>query len=422
MAETTRVGARGWRRSVSLAALAQLLSVMGFSCLYSFLPLYIQTLGVGSRSEAAVWAGVMLFASSFAVALCSPFWGAVADRHGAKLMVERAMFGGAVVIGATSLVTRVEALLVLFILQGCLTGINTAIATLVAGVAPRDRLGSALGACQTAVYVGSSVGPLLGGLLADSFSYRTSIRAGASLLLAAGLVVFLGVAERRRAEVAASRPPLLAGLRPALSSRPLLLILALIFIGQFASQAVSPVLPLFVQELVGTTDRLATLVGLALAVAGVAAALGAVALGRAADRAGHRRVLGWAMLGGALAAAPQAVVRSFAPLLVLRGVSGFFQGGLATNTSAAIGLLVPPERRGAAFGVSGSAFSLGNALGPLLGGLLAAAAGPRAVIGTSAAALGCGWLVVRALGSQQFGGESDRRGARAESPAGRGLE
>ena len=91
--------------------------------------------------------------------------------------------------------------------------------------------------------------------------------------------------------------------------------------------------------------------------------------------------------------------------------------GLATSTSAAIGQLVPPERRGAAFGVSGSAFSLGNALGPLVGGLLAAAAGPRAVLGLSAAALALGWLIVRALMGQRVEGRGPRgegREARAE--------
>ena len=406
-------GAPGWRRGVWLAALAQLLSVMGFSCFYSFLPLYIQTLGVESRAAAAVWAGVMLFASSFAVAIFSPIWGAVADRHGAKLMVERAMFGGALVIGSTSLVGRVEWLLALFVLQGCLTGINTAIATLVAGIVPRDRLGSSLGVCQTAVYVGTSVGPLLGGLLADTFSYAVSIRTGASLLFVAGLVVLFGVAERRRAQPpAGNRPHLLAGLRPALSSRPLLLLIALVFLGQFAAQSVSPVMPLFVQELVGDTDRLATLVGVTLAASGVLAAVGALALGRLADRVGQQRILAWAMLGGALSVALQALTRSFAPLVAFRGGSGFFAGGLATSTSAAIGQLVPPERRGAAFGVSGSAFSLGNALGPLLGGLLAAAAGPRAVLALSAAALALGWLIVRALmGQRAVGREGVERGS-----------
>ncbi|HEX5504644.1 MAG TPA: MFS transporter, partial [Thermomicrobiales bacterium] len=204
-------------------------------------------------------------------------------------------------------------------------------------------------------------------------------------------------APARAPAPAGARPGLLTGLRPALASRPLLLVIALIFLVQFATQMIGPVLPIFVQQLVGPGGRVATLTGLALAAGGVAAALSAVALGRVADRLGHHRILAWATLGGALATAPQALVGAFAPFLALRAAAGLFAGGLTTSTSAAIGLLTTPGRRGAAFGVAGSAFSLGNALGPLLGGLLTAAAGPRAPFAAAAVALALGWLVVRAL-------------------------
>jgi predicted MFS family arabinose efflux permease len=63
--------------------------------------------------------------------------------------------------------------------------------------------------------------------------------------------------------------------------------------------------------------------------------------------------------------------------------------------------LAPAASRGAAFGVSGSAFSLGNAFGPLLGGLLAAAVGPRFVIGLAAVVLSLGWWLVYQIGQAQ---------------------
>src|SRR6478672_11296801 len=94
-------GAPGWRRGVAVAVAAQLLSVLGFSCAVSFLPLYIQTLGVDSPTEAAV-------------------------------------------CGLASYAGRVEWLLALFLLLGCFTGVNTAIATLVSSLAPRDRLGMSI--------------------------------------------------------------------------------------------------------------------------------------------------------------------------------------------------------------------------------------------------------------------------------------
>jgi MFS family permease len=142
----------------------------------------------------------------------------------------------------------------------------------------------------------------------------------------------------------------------------------------------------------------ATLVGIVLGAGGVASAFGAIISGRAADRYGRQRVLGWSTAGGALSLMLQVLATSILPLAILRGISGLFTGGLAASTNASIGELAPAGSRGAAFGISGSAFSLGNAFGPLLGGLLAAAIGPRFVFALSAAVLAIGWWLVYQLG------------------------
>ena len=67
-----RDGIPNWRRGVALAVAAQLLSMMGFSCASSFLPLFVQTLGVGDPARAALWAGSLSFSQAIMVTLCSP--------------------------------------------------------------------------------------------------------------------------------------------------------------------------------------------------------------------------------------------------------------------------------------------------------------------------------------------------------------
>ncbi|CAA9590057.1 MAG: hypothetical protein AVDCRST_MAG88-4725, partial [uncultured Thermomicrobiales bacterium] len=239
----------------------------------------------------------------------------------------------------------------------------------------------------------------------------------------AGLVVLAGIAEPARPPAdPATRPRGRAGFRPARPSRPLLLLIATTFTVQFSLQLMTPVLPIFVQSLVPGTNRVATLVGLVLAAGGVAGAGGAVLWGRAADRLGQRRVLGWTALGGTIALTGQAFAGGIVPLLLCRGLAGLFTGGLTATTNAAIGLLAPVGSRGAAFGIAGSAFSLGNALGPLLGGILAAAVGPRAALAVSASALGLAWGVVRALpGVHESegleGGRATLTGASPKAPA-----
>jgi len=391
-----------WQRGVAAAAVGQLFSIIGFSCFYSFLPLFFQTIGVDSPGQAGVWAGSATFAQAIMVAIFSPIWGGMADKYGGKLMVLRALFGASIIFIILSAVRHAWQVVALFLVLGCLTGVNTAIVTMVSAITPKERMGMAIGICQTCVFVGASVGPAIGGVLADALSYRASIRAGAVFMVIAGSVVLFGAREPRRTPTQSTRRAgPFAAFRPGALSRPLVLLIAMIFLVQFSLQMISPVLPLFIQELTHASGRVATLVGIVLGAGGVASAIGAITCGRAADRYGRLRVLRWLTAGGALSQLLQVAAPSIAPLAALRGLSGLFTGGLAASTNASIGELAPPQSRGAAFGVSGSAFSLGNAFGPLLGGLLAAAVGPRLVIGLSAIVLGLGWLLVYQIAQVQ---------------------
>ncbi|CAN5511830.1 MFS transporter [soil metagenome] len=388
-----------WRRLVGLSVVIQLFAMMGVSVSTSFLPLYIQTIGVPNEDRAAFWAGVVFFSQAIMVAICSPLWGAIADRVGAKMMVCRALFGCSVIHFAASFVPDVLWLVPLFLLAGCFSGIATAIVTLVSNSVPRAKLGSAIGACQTGLFVGIAVGPLVGGFLADQFSYRIGMRGGAFLLLLAGLLTIFGIREpARRTGTHSARPGMIEGLRQASRSRALILLIGLIFLIQFSSGMMSPVLPLYIKQLVGDTDRTATIVGIVLAIGGIGSAIGAFVCGRGADRFGQRRMLGWATTAGGLLLVAQSIIASLIPLAVFRGGSGIFTGGLNAGASSTIGSMTPAASRGSAFGVAGSAFSLGNALGPLLGGALAGLISPRAVIFAAAVILLGGRILVQALG------------------------
>ena len=60
--------------------------------------------------------------------------------------------------------------------------------TLVAATTPRKHAGYALGMLQMAIYSGSSMGPLLGGIVADAFGYRATFWVTGVLLFVAGVV------------------------------------------------------------------------------------------------------------------------------------------------------------------------------------------------------------------------------------------
>ena len=93
------------------------------------------------------------------MATVAPVWGALADRHGRKAMVVRALFGGGAVVALMSLVRTPLQLLVLRTVQGAFSGTVSATRTLVASLAPAAELGFALGTMQTAAFIGTSIGP-----------------------------------------------------------------------------------------------------------------------------------------------------------------------------------------------------------------------------------------------------------------------
>ena len=378
---------QGWRRQLGALWFGQLISALAFSFALPFLPLYIQALGIEDAGEAALWAGASSAAFSIVMATLGPVWGSVADRYGPRLMVGRAMFGGAFIIGGMGLARQVYDLFGLRILQGGVTGVQAALTVLVASLVPRERLAWSVGMLQMATFAGASLGPLIGGFASDQFGYRYAFLITGLLMAVSGMVVFAGVPEIPASTRTGARVGVFQGLHWAAASKPIVSMVTILFLLQFAATVVSPVLPLYIKQLADNPDRVASIAGLILGLGGLFGALSAIGAGRIADRVGHKKVVVIASLCSALLYAPQALVQTPEQLLLLRIGLGFFTGALIPSTQAIIGLATPPDRRGLAFGVAASAASLGSAAGPLLGAAVAATMGIRAVFLLTAAAL-----------------------------------
>ncbi len=146
---------------------------------------------------------------------------------------------------------------------------------------------------------------------------------------------------------------------------------------QFSVRTVQPVVTIFVQELIGTPPQLATLAGLAFSITGLADLLSSPFLGKRSDIIGYRRVLLICLLGATLTSAPQIFVGSYWAFLAERFAVGLFIGGILPTANALIGRSVSRETRGTIYGMTASATFLGNSLGPLTGGAIAASLGIR---------------------------------------------
>ena len=102
-----------WKRTLYIVFFAQMVAVAGFLVTVPFLPLYVEELGTNTNLSTELLAGLTYSAQAFTMAIASPIWGALADRYGRKLMVERAMFGGTVIVLLMGFVQSAEQLVVI---------------------------------------------------------------------------------------------------------------------------------------------------------------------------------------------------------------------------------------------------------------------------------------------------------------------
>src|SRR5512147_666148 len=166
--------------------LAQLLTAVGFSSIFPFFPSYVHQLGSSFGWNLDMLSGLVFSAQAFTMMIASPVWGAVADRYGRKLMVERAMFGGTLILLAMAFVTSAEQLVLLRAVQGLVTGTVAAANALVASVTPREHSGYGMGLLQVGQGGGVALGPVIGGWVADQFGYAAAFYIPSVLLLLGG--------------------------------------------------------------------------------------------------------------------------------------------------------------------------------------------------------------------------------------------
>src|SRR5687768_15945916 len=90
--------AADWRRTFWTLCGVQCAAMLAFGMATPFLPLYVQSLGVTDGPDAARWAAGMSAGGMLVMAAMAPVWGTLADRHGRKPMVTRALYAGGLVV------------------------------------------------------------------------------------------------------------------------------------------------------------------------------------------------------------------------------------------------------------------------------------------------------------------------------------
>ena len=150
-------------------------------------------------------------------------------------------------------------------------------------------------------------------------------------------------------------------------------ILLIVFVGMVGAAMILPILPLYAQREFGMSAQVITLLNASFYAAQFIAG---PYLGRLSDRIGRLPVLIVSQIGTALSFVLLAWAPGAGMLFAARILDGI-TGGNIIVAQAYITDITPKEKRTEALGYILAVFGLGFIVGPALGGLLAAAFGPR---------------------------------------------
>jgi MFS transporter, DHA1 family, multidrug resistance protein len=388
-----------WQHTLWAMVGIQLVMAMANSMLSPIMPLFLPVLGIESEKAIDVWAGILNGTTSFVAAFASPLWGQLADRRGRKLMLLRSSLAIGFFTALMGAAGNVWQFFAFRALMGVFAGFSSAAIALVASQVPEERLGYSLGWLATGQLVGSLIGPIMGGILADlTHSYRIPFYCTALMIAVTMALVWFTVHEEfTRPAGGPGRRSTVSALIALVTTPTLLALFFVLLMAQFGVRTVQPIVTLYVKEMVGAAPNIATLAGVAFSITGLANVISAPLLGNRSDRIGYRRVLLICLAGGALMTLPQAFTQNYWLFTAERFGVGLFIGGLLPTANALVGRLVSRAERGAVYGMTSSAMFMGNSLGPVLGGGVAAWFGLRWVFLLTAAvmALNLVWVYYR---------------------------
>jgi DHA1 family multidrug resistance protein-like MFS transporter len=362
------------KRNLIIMWSANFLVAASATMVLPFLSIFIETLGDHSEAYVQRWAG-FVFGVTFLVAfLISPFWGRFGDQHGYKKILIITGFGIAISLFFMGFSQSVEQLFLARLFMGIVTGFIPTSIALISAQTPKEIAGRTLGTLQMGTVAGALFGPLLGGILADSFGFTYTFVITSVTIALATLLVVVGIKEIRDTEDSGkenrkqySRKEVLL----SISKQPVLMtIMVVSLLIQMANFSVQPILALYVSHL-SNSANLAFLAGLAFSATGFGNFIATRQWGNLGDRIGHEKVLLLLLFLASLTFIPQAFATSLWQLVLFRFLFGIAMGGLIPCIAGYIRQATPLSIQGEMLGYNQSFSFLGNVAGPVMGGILA---------------------------------------------------
>ncbi|AMV60185.1 Multidrug-efflux transporter, major facilitator superfamily (MFS) [Pediococcus damnosus] len=362
-----------WEQNLIVLWFGTFMAGMAFSEVMPFLSLYVDTLGQFSKQQLTFYSGITYSATYLVTALVSPIWGRLADSKGRKLMILRASLGMAFVLGAMGFVQNVWQLIALRMLQGVFSGYISNSNALLATETPKEKSGLALGTLSTGYVSGNLIGPLLGGALAEFFSYRVTFFITGGLLLIVFFLSYFFVHEHfhpvKRAKPLSTKEVIGKLENPKIVFGMFITTMII----QASNNSITPILSLYVRQLMHNIGPVTLVAGVIAAIPGIATLFSAPRLGEVGDRIGTEKILSIGFIFAICMYIPMAFVHSVWLLGFFRFMVGISDGAMLPAVQAILSKRSPAEVTGRVFSWNQSFQALGNMSGPLIGSAVSGA-------------------------------------------------
>ncbi|MFF2885377.1 MFS transporter [Paenibacillus sp. NPDC057967] len=385
---------QSWKRTMWILWFGVLFCSSSYTMSVPFLPLFLYDLGV-DKNSVNLWAGIVHSSAFLVGAVMAPLWGMLADKFGKRKMVIRAGLSLAIIYALIAFVQTPWQLVGVRMLHGFVGGFVPASMSIVAMIAPKEKLGWSLGMMQAGTMTGGILGPLFGGLLAEAFGMRRSFIVAAVIIFAAALAVIFWVKEDRSRETQANtkdKQPITY--RMAFRNRTLIHMLLILVVFQLSLNMIQPLLSLHIADLKGGEKGAVLSAGLVLSLIGIAGIIASPIWGRLGERKGHYRILILCLLTAGTVVCVQYFVEALWLFAFVQFVFGLFMAGIVPIINTLMVQNTDEQFRGRSFGLTASANQFGSMLGPLLGGLLGLFLGIHSIfVATGVIMAGTGMIV-----------------------------
>ena len=366
---------------VVLLSVSSLVMMLGARITSPILPLYAREFGVSYTGAGMLVAAFALGRLGFDYA-----GGVVADRVSPRLLGTTGALISTCAALLSARATSFEWLIAFRVLEGVGSAFYVVtIMGLIARTVPRERMGQAMAFYQSMILLGVSLGPAVGGVVAElTGSRRSPFYVMALLDLAVAGITLARVSNVVRGGTRVEARPSLRKVLRHTSSPAFAYVLTLTFL-VFAvrSGTRATLIPLYGGEQGGLGE---SAIGLILS---VSAFVNFVVLwhgGVVLDRRGRQRVALPALLSTAFLCALFSVSPSFTNLLITTSLFGVTFGYLAPAPDAMLADLTPSEMLRVTIGVYRTAGDFGLLIGPIALGWIAARASFEAAFLAAAAA------------------------------------